>query len=107
MDHYHMLMHERFFSDPATFRPECWLYDPRGPDVISPPTHYLTVCGRGIRMCLGLPSCTSASPRWSGAIIANLVGTTVRDVTFYADKIILSPWAGTNGVRVLLESSSD
>ncbi|KAI8262666.1 Cytochrome P450 monooxygenase [Colletotrichum sp. SAR11_239] len=54
MDQYHMLMNERVFPDPTAFRPERWLGDPRGPDGIHPLTHYMTVFGRGTRMCLGL-----------------------------------------------------
>ncbi|KAI8283967.1 Sphingolipid C9-methyltransferase 2 [Colletotrichum sp. SAR11_57] len=54
MDQYHMLMNERVFPDSTAFRPERWLGDPRGPDGIHPLTHYMTVFGRGTRMCLGL-----------------------------------------------------
>lgn len=111
MDQYHMLMNERVFPDPSTFRPERWLDDPRGPDGIHPLTHYLTVFGRGTRMCLGLNLAYSELYIGFATLVRRhhlkLVKTTVRDVAFYAENTILSPWPGTKGVRVLVESYSD
>ncbi|ROW15478.1 hypothetical protein VPNG_02255 [Cytospora leucostoma] len=108
MDQYHMLMNERAFPDPTTFRPERWLDDPRGPDGFRPLTHYLTVFGRGTRMCLGLNLAYSELYIGFATLIRRhklrLVGTSVRDVAFYAENTILSPWPGTKGIRVLVDS---
>ncbi|RAH80712.1 cytochrome P450 [Aspergillus japonicus CBS 114.51] len=92
-------------------QPERWLHDPRGPDGLHPLTHYLTVFGRGTRMCLGLNLAYAELYIGFATLIRRhrlrLVGTTVRDVAFYAENTILSPWTGTKGVRVLVESSGD
>ncbi|KAF0319193.1 cytochrome P450 [Colletotrichum asianum] len=108
MDQYHMLMNENVFPDPAAFRPERWLDDPRGPDDIHPLTHYMTVFGRGTRMCLGLNLAYSELYIGFATLISRhklrLVDTSVRDVAFYAENTILSPWPGTKGIRVLVDS---
>ncbi|KAK2028120.1 cytochrome P450 [Colletotrichum zoysiae] len=108
MDHYHMLMNERVFPDPTTFTPERWLGDPRGPDGKHPLTHYLTVFGRGTRMCLGLNLAYSELYIGFATLIRRhklrLVETTVRDVAFYAENTISSPWPGTKGIRVVVDS---
>ncbi|PYI21619.1 hypothetical protein BO99DRAFT_430718 [Aspergillus violaceofuscus CBS 115571] len=92
-------------------QPERWLHDPRGPDGLHPLTHYLTVFGRGTRMCLGLNLAYAELYIGFATLIRRhrlrLVGTTVRDVAFYAENTILSPWTGTKGVPVLVESSGD
>lgn len=108
MDQYHMLMNERVFPEPTAFRPERWLGDPRGPDGIHPLTHYMTVFGRGTRMCLGLNLAYSELYIGFATLIRRhklrLVDTSVRDVAFYAENTILSPWPGTQGIRVLVDS---
>ncbi|KAF3801981.1 Cytochrome P450 monooxygenase sdnE [Colletotrichum gloeosporioides] len=108
MDQYHMLMNETVFPDPTVFRPERWLDDPRGPDGIHPLTHYMTVFGRGTRMCLGLNLAYSELYIGFATLIRRhklrLVDTSVRDVAFYAENTILSPWPGTKGIRVLVDS---
>ncbi|KAK1997960.1 putative cytochrome P450 [Colletotrichum falcatum] len=108
MDQYHMLMNESVFPDPTVFRPERWLNDPRGPEGRHPLTHYLTVFGRGTRMCLGSNLAYSELYIGFATLIRRhklrLVDTTVRDVAFYAENTILSPWPGTKGIRVLVDS---
>ncbi|KAM7207241.1 cytochrome P450 monooxygenase sdnE [Naviculisporaceae sp. PSN 640] len=108
MDQYHMLMNENLFPEPGTFRPERWLDDPRAPDGIHPLTHYLTVFGRGTRMCLGLNLAYSELYIGFATLIRRhdlqLVDTTLRDVAFYAENTILSPTPGTKGIRVLVGS---
>ncbi|KAK3312515.1 cytochrome P450 [Apodospora peruviana] len=110
LDQYHMLMNERLFPDPETFRPERWRDDPRAPDGIRPLTHYLTIFGRGTRMCLGLNLAYSELYIGFATLIRRhelrLVDTTVRDVVFYAENTILSPSPGTKGIRVKLKRNT-
>ncbi|TDZ40459.1 Cytochrome P450 monooxygenase sdnE [Colletotrichum spinosum] len=108
IDQYHMLTNDGVFPDPNSFKPERWLGDPRGPDGIHPLAHYLTVFGRGTRMCLGLNLAYSELYIGFATLIRRhnlrLVETTVRTVAFYAENTILSPWPGTKEIRVLVDS---
>lgn len=108
MDQYHMLMNEDVFPDPTSFQPERWLDDPRGPDGIQPLTYYLTVFGRGTRMCLGMNLAYAELYIGFATLIRRhklrSVDTTVRDAAFYAENTILFPWPGTKGIRVLVDS---
>lgn len=85
-----MLMNERLFPDPDTFRPERWLDDPQAPDGIQQFTHYLTIFERGtyiLELYIGVATLIRRHE-------LQLVDTTVRDVIFYAENTILSPSPG-------------
>ena len=108
MDQYHMHMDDRVFESPEIFRPERWLGNPRGPDGVKPLTNYLTIFGRGSRMCLGLNLAYSELYIGFATLFRRheleLFETTPRDVEFYSENTILSPWPGTKGIRVLVKN---
>lgn len=95
------------FGEPDVFRPERWLNDARGPDGIKPLTNYLTVFGKGSRMCVGLNLAYAEIYIGLATLFRRhdleLYETTPRDVEFYTENLIISPWPGSKGVRALVK----
>lgn len=127
MTAYQILTDEEVYPDPFEFHPERWL---AGNTELQ--ERYFIVFNAGTRSCLGLHLARAELylmlaklfRRWDGGAYqageevegalgreADVVGsmklfeTTVRDTQMAADRFVPVPYAGSKGVRVLLETS--